>query len=308
MKNTIRYIAGLLLLLLPSVAGAQALPFLAAETDVVSLGAAGADVTGTSSIAYSAFKNAAVIPFSEKTADFEAGYTMWQPSGATDNVINIAGAYNFRQKFGFALGLSYGIHRPYDVISGSGRLKEAYRPADMQLNAGLSWRFLPYMSLGVTLGYARQTLAEEASYNAFNTDIFLMSKFSGFSVALGVSNFGSAVSSSAGYTFYLPSSATLGLGYDMVFAQKHGVNIHADADYYWQTSSVAAALGAEYVFDDFVSVRAGYRYGGDSPVPSYASIGAGVKLYGADLNLAYLIADSASPLKNTFAVSLGYCF
>lgn len=56
----------------------------------------------------------------------------------------------------------------------------------------------------------------------------------------------------------------------------------------------------------YVSVRAGYRYGGNSPVASYASLGAGVKLLGIRLDAAYLIGSG--PMKNTLAISLGYSF
>jgi hypothetical protein len=57
-----------------------------------------------------------------------------------------------------------------------------------------------------------------------------------------------------------------------------------------------------------VSFRAGYRYGGDSPIPSFASVGAGVKFSGVKLDLAYLIAGGDSPMKNTLAIGLGYSF
>jgi hypothetical protein len=57
-----------------------------------------------------------------------------------------------------------------------------------------------------------------------------------------------------------------------------------------------------------VSVRAGYRYGGKSVIPSYASVGAGFKLFGVSLDLAYLIASGDSPLQNTLTFGLGYSF
>ena len=60
--------------------------------------------------------------------------------------------------------------------------------------------------------------------------------------------------------------------------------------------------------DYTVSVRAGYRYGGDSVIPSFASVGAGVKLFGVHLDAAYLIASGDSPLKNTFCIGIGYSF
>ncbi|MBQ8839340.1 MAG: PorV/PorQ family protein [Bacteroidales bacterium] len=309
MKKTIQYISGLLLILFPSAASAQALPFLASETDIASIGMGGAGVADVSAPAYSAFTNAAAVPFSEKTADFAAGYTMWQPSYVTSHTLSLGGAYNFRNKLGFSLGYSCGMYTPYDVTTVANVKKERFMPADMQLSAGLSWRFLPFMSVGANFGYARMSLAEKYSYNAFVTDLFFMSKLSDFTMALGVSNLGTAVHSSNNRTFYLPSSVTLGGGYDNTFAEKHGVKVNLDADYYWTLASVSVAAGAEYTYGDMVSVRAGYRYAGDNAVlPSYASVGAGAKLFDISLNLAYVIPIADSPLGNTFSIGLGYSF
>ena len=55
-----------------------------------------------------------------------------------------------------------------------------------------------------------------------------------------------------------------------------------------------------------VFVRAGYRYGGKSVIPSYASVGAGVRFAGVKVDLAYVV--SSSPMANTLGVSLGYSF
>ena len=72
-------------------------------------------------------------------------------------------------------------------------------------------------------------------------------------------------------------------------------------------AKVAAALGAEYTYDGFASIRAGFHYGGESVMqPTFASVGAGVKFMGIKLDLAYLIGSGA--MKNTLALGLGYTF
>ena len=176
----------------------------------------------------------------------------------------------------------------------------------MQLRAGFSYRFLPFLSAGVNVGYASSKLAESASYGAFNADVFVMAKFGGLKVAAGVSDIGSAVSSASGTSFSLPTAATLGAGFQTVAAEKHGIEVNADADYYL-AGAFSAALGASYTYNDMISVRAGYRAGSESVIPSFASVGAGVKLMGIKLSVAYLIA-SDSPLANTLALGLGYTF
>lgn len=304
MKKII-YIAGALMLLFPALAGAQALPYTAAETDAVSLGKAGANLTETNSVANAAFYNAAAIPFSDDKFDASVGYTMWQPSAVNTSMINVGAAYNMNGKFGVALGMMYGMNPAYDVISSAGAAKGQFKPSDMHLNLGLAYRFLPILSVGANVGYASSTLAEEYSYGAVTADVFLMTEISGFKATVGVANLGTAVTSADKKKYALPASAALGLGYEMDFAEKHNVNVALDADYYFN-GGLAAAIGAEYTFNSLATVRAGYRYGGNTPVPSYASVGAGAKFMGIKLDLAYLIGSGAA--KNTLALSLGYAF
>ena len=85
------------------------------------------------------------------------------------------------------------------------------------------------------------------------------------------------------------------------------LEVLVDADCYF-SGAFSAAAGASYTYNGMVSVRAGYRYGGDSVIPSFASVGAGVKLFGVHLDAAYLIASGDSPLKNTFCIGIGYSF
>ena len=302
MKKTI-IVAGALMLFFPLLSNAQSLPMTAVETDAASLGTAGASLTDTKSVAYAAFGNPAAVTFSEIKMDAAAGYTMWGPTGA--GIINAAGAYNLDGKLGFAAGFQYGMNKPYDIIDGSGAVKGSFTPSDMRLNAGFSYRFLSNVSAGVNLGYASSTLAEGYSYGAVEADVYAMAEFSDLSVVLGVTNLGTGVTSATVAKFSLPAAVALGAGYNMEFAQKHTIDLRADVDYYLQ-DGVAAAFGAEYLFDKMVAVRAGYRYGGQSVMPSFVSVGAGVKYSGIRLDVAYLAGSSA--MANTLALSLGYSF
>ena len=293
------------MLLFPALAGAQALPFTAAETDAASLGTAGANLTQTGSIANASFSNAAAIPFSDAKMDVAAGYTMWQPTAVGSNMINVGAAFNMKKKFGLAVGFLYGMNQAYDITDANDAVKGQFKPSYIHANVGLAYRFLPFLSLGANIGYAASTLAEGQSYGAFAADVFFMAKFGGVKVTAGVADIGTDVTSASGTHFALPSSAAVGAGYEATFAGKHAVEALLDADYYF-SGWFAAAAGAAYTYGDLVTVRAGYRYGGQSPIPSYASVGAGVKFIGLKLDLAYLIGSGAA--KNTLALSLGYTF
>lgn len=289
------------------VAGAQALPYVAVEKGAASLAKAGADLTETSSIAASAFGNVAAVPFSELKADFSAGYTMWQPAASKSNIITAAGAYNLGGKLGIAAGFSYGMNPTYEVTDGTGASVGTFSPSDMQIGAGVAYRVIDFLSVGANIGYASSSLAQGYSYGAVAADVFAMAVFSDLRLTLGVADLGSGVASASGTKFSLPSSVALGAGYGKSFAEKHDVEVLIDANYYF-AGGLAAALGAEYTFNDLVSLRAGYRYGGKSPIPTFASVGAGVKFSGVKLDLAYLLAGADSPMKNTLAISLGYSF
>lgn len=293
------------MLLLPAVAGAQVLPFTAVETDAVSLGKAGTDLVEIGSVANASFSNAAVIPFYGAKFDVSAGYTMWQPAAVGANKINVGAAFNVKQKFGVAVGFMYGMHKDYTGTTSGGGTVDTFAPKDMHVNVGLAWRFLPFMSLGANVGYASSALTADHSYGAVDADVFLMAKFSGVKVTAGIANIGSKVTAANGAKFSLPTSVAVGAGYTKTFALKHRLDVMLDADYYLQ-DGFAASVGAEYAFNGLASVRAGYRYGGNTAVPSYASVGAGIKLIGIKLDVAYLIASG--PMKNTLAVGLGYTF
>ena len=134
-----------------------------------------------------------------------------------------------------------------------------------------------------------------------------MSRIRSLTLALGVSSLGSRVESASGAMYSLPASLTFGAGYLAEFAETHRVEVLLDADWYF-AGALSAAVGAEYNWNRMVSVRAGYRYGGESVIPSYASVGAGVEFIGISLDLAYLIATGDSPMKNTLTFGLGYSF
>lgn len=304
MKRVI-YIAGVLMLLFPVLSNAQSLPLVAMETDAASLGRAGAGLADTDFVAYSSFSNAAVIPFSEAKMDVAAGYTMWSPSYAKSNLVNVGGAFNIKNRFGVAAGFLYGMNPEYEVTDASGASKGTFRPSDMQVNVGMAWRFLPYMSVGANIGYANSSLAEGHSYGALAADVHVMAAFGGLKVTAGVANLGTSVESASGVSFDLPASAAVGIGYGIDLADRHSIDAYLDADYYF-SSGLAAAAGAGYTFNDLVSVRAGYRYGGKTPVPSYASLGLGVRFAGARLDLAYIL--TSGPIKNSLALGLGYSF
>ncbi len=285
-------------------AAAQALPFTALDRDPAAL-AKGGTITGLSSTAYSSFGNIAAVPFANKSGDLAAGYTLWQPGAVKTSAINVGGAYKIKDRFGIAAGLSYGMSPGYDIVDGTGALKGTFKPLSMQFNAGFAWRFIENVALGVNVGYATSKLAEGHSYGAVYADVFAMARFSGFKAALGLADIGTKVKSSTGTSFSLPTAIKAGAGYEMSFGEKHGFSVDASVDYFL-ADGMAAAAGLEYTFDGMVAARAGYRYGGNTAIPSYASVGAGICFSGVKADLAYLIGNENTG--NSLCISIGYTF
>lgn len=304
-KDIYRFIVVASVLLLPASAYSQALPFTAVNYDAASLAKAGASLLDTSSAASDVFSNPAAVPFYEGSGDFAVGYTMWAPDGTGTNVINASGAYNIGDRFGVTAGFSYGMNPAYDIYDGSGDSKGQFKPSEMQVMGGFAYRFIPAMSVGVNVGYASASLSEEASYGAVAADIFLMGEFNGFKAAAGVSGLGGSVVSASGTKFGLPTCASVALGYGSLIGEMHGIDLELDAEYAF-SGAFGATFGAEYNFRKMIFVRAGYRYGGEHVLPSFASAGAGIRIAGIRIDAAYLFANEV--LGNTLALSLGYSF
>ena len=293
------------LTLAPLSLGAQALPFTAADYNPATLAKGGASLTETSSVAYSAFANPAAIAFYDGKVDASAGYTSWQPGSVKTSVISVGGTFKFGDKFGIATGLAYEGYPEYIITDLTGYENGTFKPTSMQLGVGFSYKIIPCLSIGANIGYATETLAEGSTYGAIDADVYAMVKFDGFKATLGVSELGGKVTSASGTAFSIPSAANLGVGYSLQAGEKHGIDFNADAQYYFK-GGIAAAIGASYAYNDLVFVRAGYRYGGKTVIPSFASAGVGVKFYGVKLDLAYVLGSSA--MANTLALSLGYAF
>ncbi len=304
-KYIYRSVVAALVLLFPASLCCQTLPFTAVNYDAGSLARAGASLLNTSSVAYGAFSNPAAVPFYDGKGDFAAGYAIWTPQGVSTNVISAAGAYNIGDRFGVTAGLSYGMLPSYDISDGIGSLKGQFKPSEMQFMAGFAYRFIPAMSVGVNVGYASAAMAEGVSYGAVAADVLLFGQFSDFKFAAGVCDVGGKVVSASGAGFSLPTFAVASLGYGASLGEMHGADVELDVEYAF-SGALAAAIGAEYRFKDLISVRAGYRYGAENVLPSFASVGAGVHFAGISLDAAYLFANEV--IGNTLSLSLGYSF
>lgn len=278
----------------------------------------GAGLLSTSSIAFSSLSNAAAMPFASGMGDVAFSYQLWQPSA--NNFINFGGGFNIKDKVGIGFAAAIGLGKPFDLISDLGKVTGSFTPKNYQIGLGLSYRFVEWVSIGANFKVAGESFLpkETDGYKApcaFASDIFVMGQYSGVKAAVGVSNIGTKVKDAAGNKFAIPASFAFSVGYDNVFAEQHRVEAYFKGDYFLLGKGVdkgdlfCCGFGAGYTWNDMVSVKGGYHYGKQtSVVPSFATVGLGVKFYGVHIDATYFAAGKGSPMANTVSVGLGYRF
>lgn len=309
-----RYILIAALVLAGTVASAQditadklsgtSMTFSRIGRNPAALGMGNTSLLETSFTGYSAFGNIAALPFSSNMVDGQLSYQMWAPKSPSSSTnINAGVGFNIKDKIGISASFSSDKSGTSMLAPSRAVVDKTILPSSMMLGVGFSYRFIPQLSVGVNARYLSQQLSEHNPFTDFGVDVLLMSSFSGVKIAGGITSLGGKVKSTDSKSFSLPTAASLAAGYEKVFGEKHGIDVRAEAEYYL-AGGFRAALGASYAFNDMVFVRAGYNFGG--VCANFASVGLGVKFFGVNLNLAYLLGDS--PAGGTLCAGLGYSF
>ena len=268
----------------------EALPFMQLDYNPSSL-AMGSTVVPT----------AALLPFSDIKVAGGVTYQNYLPQISATQYIGGGMAGRF-DKIGYSISFVHGTGEKIYVMDAA---VDYYVPRDMLLNAGVSYAFVDFMALGVNVKYGKET-PWTTSIDGLAADVILAGKVNDIDFAAGVSSIGPKVKSqSSGQTFDLPSAITFGAGYNCKLTEEHAFTIRAKLDSYF-TSGLAAGAGVEYCWSGMVSARAGYHYGGESIVPTFASAGLGICYSGITLDAAYLFASDV--LGGTFAISAGVRF
>ena len=307
MRNGFKtYIFIAMLALCCQAAAAQtALPFIRIDRDPVTSGMAAAGKASLSSPAWSAFGNSAIIPFAPGKVNAGLSYEAWAPSGAKTSNIDAGVSFKAGEKFGLSLGFASGTGAAFTKTDDSGNISGEFKPKDLIVGAGFGLRFTETIGAGVNLRYASQSFDSDP-YSAFGADVFVFYHKDALGVSAGVSSLGTSVKSVSGETYSIPASATLAADYSAELAPGNVLEGALDIDYFL-AGGLAAALGAQYSYNDMIFIRAGYHYGGEGSVlPSYASLGAGFKYKFARLDVAWLTANEA--VGNTLCVGLGLSF
>lgn len=160
---------------------------------------------------------------------------------------------------------------------------------------------------------------------------------SAWRVGVNISNIGSKIAyMTVGKEAYLPANLRLGGAYEMRVNYWHRVSVSLDINKLMVRTydpdkkdesvlkniagsfgnekflkSIVWQLGAEYEWRELLAVRAGYFHESEMyGYRQYLTLGGGVARKGFMLDASYLFptGEKDAPYKNTFRLSLGYCF
>lgn len=275
--------------------------------------AMGGVTTGLSADAFAQFGNVAAVPYSDSKLALQVDYNLWQPSSSMSNAIALGGFMKIKKQFGVTFALQTNIGKRYSVSVDPGVIVAYHTPIDLRVGAGFSWSPVRSLSVGVGLNYALSvpSPANDVYKNTFVTlaaDVQVIWHFEDIlNISLSGNNLGIPVSLSDGTSSPIPMNAKLGVGTEQSFG-KHKIAAAVEGGLFFAAStSLFAGAGAEYTFANLLSVRAGYHFGdGNEGVPSFTSVGIGLKFIGITLDASYNIASNA--MANTFCAGLGFRF
>lgn len=186
---------------------------------------------------------------------------------------------------------------------------------DMAIDLGYSRRIGDKWAVGIVARYMHlkrpDTTADALSADlsaAYALPLENLGSYSVLRAGAKLGNLGAYLNSTP---YSLPMNLTVGAALDTFLSDAHQLTVGTDLGYYFTPSQVSGfqmSLGAEYNLMQLFQLRAGYHYGERSAYPSYASVGAGVRILHLRLDFAYLFAKKSSWLRNTYSISFGLDF
>ena len=292
-----------------------------AESRTMSL--AGAGVVSLDDV--SVLDNAALAPFSMDR--FSAGVScrswMRNVSGGRMSSYSMSARYTSDNAGTFYLGVRSLKMPPFEQTDDCGNvIDDSSSPLDMAFEAGYAYRFLGDFSAALTARYLRLDPGYGDASNAVSFDAGLAWRhmFSGVLEDLAaiaqLKNFGTSPDYGAGRRS-LPWQVNAGVSAGLLFGNHNRFRAGASLDIpvapecggLSPDRGVSASFGAEYSYRRMVYARGGYHLGNHSSgEQSWGSVGLGFRFWHMTLDAAWILAQSSSPLRNTFSGTLSVWF
>lgn len=319
MKNMLKYsFAGLLAALMAVPAfgqdngGAAQFPELTPDVRGAGMGNTG---VASEANAFSLWRNAAKSVFSEKQVAAAYSFTPWMRELASGNDMHAAaGYYNIDDKQGVTAGFRWFRHADIDLGADG-----CFTPKDWSVDVGYARKLMDNLSVGATMRFVHSDMSatdKDAVANAVAFDLgvyyrqaLASNEQSSWAVGLQASNFGTKID--YGYGKYdQPAKVSVGGMIDYVFSDQHRLQGTLDAGYRVLPGTCwEGAVGVEYTAFNLLSVRGGYHYGSESNrMQRYGTVGCGLHFCHVRADVAFVLPETNSFLKNTWQVSLGVEF
>lgn len=283
---------------------AQTLPSLLVSSDAAGLGKASATVSGSAN-AFALENNAATMSLGESKVQAGVSYGIWQPSYSKNNIIAAGATAKIASKFALGLEFKKFGMPSYEKINSEGQVSGTFNPGEWSAGIGAAYSITDWLSAGVTGRMTKSSLGEDASASVFGADVALFYKKEALSAGLSVNNIGGKVNY-GGNDYDQPMLAKAGASYRFGNPEASSVTPSLEADILFKGGFMAGA-GVEYSFKEMLFARGGFHYGDkEKAVPTYVSLGLGVRFFGVSLDVAYLTASEV--LGNSMSFGLSYRF
>lgn len=258
---------------------------------------------------YAFFNNGSSIALTESKFSASALYNSWMPNTLDNKILGVAGFLKLGDKSALSFGYRTVGYPSYDLVDNNGNITETFTPDESSLGVGFSYALRTDLAASANVQFISSDLGGPEVGKAFAVNLdFQYVKSENLKFGLKLANLGTKLD--YGYKAYsLPAYITLGTDYTFKINEKSEFNALADVGFFISPVNFTAALGAEYIYSDWVFVRLGTHLGNkEKGIPTYFSSGAGILFRNINIDFAYLISGSDSPVANSFSLSLGYSF
>jgi len=280
--------------------------FLNLPTNANSLSKGDATI-GSNANSFSYFSNSSAVAFSENRFAAGFSYGQWQPDYTDNTIMSFGAYYKLSNRFSLTAGYeNFSYNTDIVTYNDEGRQSDILSPKESSFGIGIVYRASENLSFGINAKNISSDLSSENA-SAFAVDLSASYKLNNIQIGIAATNLGGKIK--YGNTEYdLPSAVKIG----GMYSYKLGENVlsaNLEGDYWLNDSSMSYGIGGEFAYKDFLFLRAGYHLGDeDKTIPSYGSVGIGAKYNCINIDFAYILAGSDSPLKNGLNISLGLSF
>ncbi|MDR1755709.1 MAG: PorV/PorQ family protein [Culturomica sp.] len=303
-----------ILMLLGAAAQGQSVSFLGIAPDARSAALGGAGVATTAD-AWSLYWNGAKTAFSEKPG--EIGYSYMPRSnefmkGSRQHAVG--GYYRLGERGSVLLGFRHSSAGKFEDPDGFDS-----KPMDFTFEAGYAYRLTEHFSAGANVRYLRSDLDlgenDVAHGAALDLSLFYrlnpgwINDSSLLTLGLTGSNFGPKIAYDED-KYALPAAMRLGASFRVPFSDKHAVTALLEGGYRLAPSDMKeyeAVLGAEYAYDRYAVLRAGYHFGDiENGGSDFLALGGGVRFSYFSADFSWQYANRGSEARdNLMRLSVG---